>query len=83
MLYLNSDHLVRCLQTLASSLAMYQRAEPGSIDQEVFRNAIVKGYELTQETAFKLLKKALKVCGHGGQKLADTLVQKLGKQVDA
>jgi len=62
---------------------MYQRAEPGSIDQEVFRNAIVKGYELTQETAFKLLKKALKVCGHGGQKLADTLVQKLGKQVDA
>ena len=55
MLYLNSDHLVRCLQTLASSLAMYQRAEPGSIDQEVFRNAIVKGYELTQETAFKLL----------------------------
>lgn len=77
MLYLNSDHLVRCLQILASSLAMYQRAEPGSIDQEVFRNAIVKGYELTRETAFKLLKKALKVYGHGGQKLEATPVKEI------
>lgn len=69
MLYLNIDHLRRCMQTLDSSLTLYQKAEPGSIDQEVFRNAIVKSYELTQETVFKLLKKALKVYGHGGKKL--------------
>lgn len=43
--------------------------------QEVFRNAIIKGYELTQETAFKLLKKALKVYGHGGKKLEATPVK--------
>ncbi len=72
MLYLNTDHLSRCRQTLESSLTLYQRAEPGSIDQEVFRNAIVKGYELAQETAFKLLKKALKQYGHGGKKLEST-----------
>lgn len=75
MLYLNVDHLRRCMRTLNSSLAFYQQAEPDSIDQEVFRNAIVKGYELSQETAFKLLKKALKAYGHGGQKLEATPVK--------
>ncbi|MEQ1601058.1 MAG: nucleotidyltransferase [Methylophilaceae bacterium] len=77
MLYLNVDHLRRCMQTLDSSLALYQKAEPDSIDQEVFRNAIVKSYELTQETAFKLLIKALKVYGHGGKKLATTPIKDL------
>jgi hypothetical protein len=66
---LNTDHLSRCIKTLRSSLTLYEQAEPESVDQEVFRNAIVKGYELTQETAFKLLKKALKDFGHGARKL--------------
>lgn len=77
MLYLNVDHLRRCTRTLASSLALYRQTEPDSIDQEVFRNAIVKGYELAQETAFKLLIKALKAYGHGGQKLMQTPVKEL------
>ena len=67
MLYLNIDHLRRCMQTLASSLTLYRKAEPDSIDQEVFRNAIGKSYELTQETAFKLLKKALEVWAYGSR----------------
>ncbi len=67
MIYLNTDHLKRCIQTLESSLRLYQRAEAGSIDQEIFRNAIIKGYELAQETAFKLIKKALKEYGHGSK----------------
>lgn len=66
---LNTDHLKRCIATLESSLLLYGRAAPGSIEQEVFRNAIVKGYELAQETSFKLLKRALKDFGHGGKKL--------------
>jgi nucleotidyltransferase substrate binding protein (TIGR01987 family) len=77
MIYLNTDHLQRCMQTLESSLRLYQQAEENSIDQEVFRNAIIKGYELTQETAFKLLKKALKAYGHGGKKLEGTPVKDL------
>ncbi len=75
MMYLNVDHLRRCMQTLDSSLTLYRKAEPDSIDQEVFRNAIVKSYELTQETAFKLLKKALKAYGHIGKKLEATPVK--------
>lgn len=77
MLYLNLDQLHRCIRTLESSLALYTQAEPDSIDQEVFRNAIVKGYELTQETAFKLIKKALKAYGHGGRKLETTPIKDL------
>ena len=77
MLYLNIEHLRRCMQTLDSSLLLYQKAEIGSINQEVFRNAIVKSYELTQETAFKLLKKALRVYGHGGKKLEATTIKDL------
>ncbi len=74
---LNTDHLKRCIGTLESSLVFYRKAEAGSIDQEVFRNAIVKGYELTQETAFKLVKRALKEFGHGGKKLDATPIKDL------
>ncbi len=71
MIYLNTEHLERCIRTLRSSLDLYVQAEPDSIEQEVFRNAIVKGYELVQETAFKLLRKALREFGHGARKLND------------
>ena len=77
MLYLNVAHLRRCTQTLESSLNFYQKAVPGDIDQEVFRNAIIKGYELAQETAFKLLKKSLKAYGHGGKKLEGMVIKEL------
>jgi hypothetical protein len=40
MLYLNINQLKRCMKTLDSSLAFYQASESGSIEQEVFRNAI-------------------------------------------
>ncbi len=56
---INTDHLDSCARTLGSSLDRYRQAQLGSIDQEIFRNAIIKGYELTQETGFKLLKRAL------------------------
>lgn len=74
---LNTDHLKRCIQTLRSSLTFYEQAAPESIDQEIFRNAIVKGYELAQETSFKLLKKALRDYGHGAKKLDTTVVKDL------
>lgn len=74
---LNTEHLKRCIGTLESSVAMYRQAAPESIDQEVFRNAIVKGYELTQETSFKLLKRALRDFGYGGGKLDATPVKEI------
>jgi hypothetical protein len=74
---LNTDHFLRCIQTLESSLAFYRKADPDSIEQEVFRNAIVKACELCQETFFKLLKKVLRAYGHGARQLDQTPVKQL------
>jgi nucleotidyltransferase substrate binding protein (TIGR01987 family) len=73
----NAGHLSRCIHTLESSLAFYKNAEPGSLDQEVFRNAIVKGYELTQETTFKLVRKSLKEFGYSTSKLDATPIKEI------
>ncbi|OGS82822.1 MAG: nucleotidyltransferase [Gallionellales bacterium GWA2_59_43] len=72
---LNTDHLLRCIQTLESSLAMLQRAQAESVEYEVFRNAVVKGFELTLETTGKLLRKALKAYG-GNPRSVDELIWK-------
>lgn len=57
---MNTDHLAQCIKTLGSSLDRLNAATPDSIDYEVFRNATVKGFELTLEISGKLLRKALK-----------------------
>ena len=57
---MNTDHLSRCIQTLESSLHLLNQAAVESIEYEVFRNAVVKGFELNLETAGKLLRKAPK-----------------------
>jgi nucleotidyltransferase substrate binding protein (TIGR01987 family) len=72
---LNTDHLLRCIQTLESSLAMLNQAEENSIEFEVYRNAVVKGFELVLETTGKLLRKALKAYG-GSPKAVDELFYK-------
>ena len=71
----NFDHLQRCSQTLDRSLQSLAQAAPGSIDYEVFRNAVIKSFELTLETAGKLLRKCLKQYV-GSPKTIDTLVFK-------
>ena len=56
----NTDYLARCIQTLDESIARLQRADENSMDYEIFRNSAVKSFELTLETAGKLVKKSLK-----------------------
>ena len=57
---LNTEHLKRCIDTLRQSIKLLTKKDPDSIEYEIYRNATVKGYELTLETAGKLLKKAIK-----------------------
>lgn len=75
----NTDHLSNTLRALESAVALYRRAvaECDATGQEVFRLAIVKGFELTQEICFKLIKRRLKDFGHGGRKLEATPVKEL------
>jgi nucleotidyltransferase substrate binding protein (TIGR01987 family) len=57
---LRTEHLSRCIQTLETSVTLLRQAPPDSIDYEIYRNAAVKGFELSLETAGKLLRKAIK-----------------------
>lgn len=57
---LNYDNLARCIHTLDRSLQHLEQSEPGTDDYEVYRNAVIKGFELTLETSGKLLRKVLR-----------------------
>lgn len=76
---LNTDHLHNTLRALESAVAQYHHAVAGNktTDQEIFRMAIVKGFELTQEVCFKLIKRRLKDFGYGGRALETTPVKEL------
>ena len=72
---ISTQHLARCIETLETSLVSLARSSPDSIEYEVFRNAVVKGFELTLETSGKLLRKALKHYG-GSPRDVDALTYK-------
>lgn len=57
---LSTEHFSSSIDTLDLSLKYLQKAKPESVEYEVFRNAVSKGFELTLETVGKLLRKALK-----------------------
>lgn len=60
----NTDHLKRCIQTLESSLKFYDDQKEDDILQEVYRNAVVKSFELCLEISGKLLRRSLKEFGY-------------------
>ena len=56
---INTEYLEKCILTLEKSYEMLQKSEEGSIDYELYRNSLVKGFEMTLEQSGKLLKKVL------------------------
>lgn len=56
---INTEYLERCILTLEKSYSMIKSAEEGSIDYEMYRNSLVKGFEMTLEQSGKLLRKHL------------------------
>ncbi len=58
---LNVEHLLRTAATLEQALIAFARPlAPASVEFDLFRNAAIKSFELSLETAGKLLRKALK-----------------------
>ena len=55
-----STIIPKYIATLEQSLALLNQARKDTLEYEIYRNATVKGFELTLETAGKLLRKALK-----------------------
>lgn len=56
---LNTEYLTRCIETLEKSYACIESAQEGSIDYEMYRNSLVRSFEITLEQSGKLLRKCL------------------------
>ncbi len=56
---INTEYLHKCLETLKKSYELLKQAEDGSIDYEMYRNSLVKGFEMTIEQSAKLLRKKI------------------------
>jgi len=72
---INTEYLERCIETLEKSYTLIKKAEAGSIDYEMLRNALVKGFEMSIEQSGKLLKKHLEPF-FGTKKALDELTYK-------
>lgn len=71
---LNVEHLLRTADTLEQALfALEKCTDAESIMYDLFRNAAIKSFELSLETAGKLLRKALKTFG-GSPREVDRLI---------
>ncbi len=56
---INTEYLQRCIDTLKKSYVMINSSKEGTIDYEMYRNSLVKSFEMTLEQSGKLLKKKL------------------------
>ncbi len=56
---INTQHLERCLETLERAYSLIKQYEEDSVDYEMYRNSLVKGFEMTLEQCGKLLRKRL------------------------
>ena len=59
MTCVSTEYLDRCLETLEKSYAMIQAVDSASVEYEMYRNSLVKGFEMTLEQSGKLLRKEL------------------------
>ncbi len=56
---INTEYLKKCIETLEKSYSMIKTAKEGTVDYEMYRNSLVKGFEMTLEQSGKLLRKVL------------------------
>jgi uncharacterized protein YutE (UPF0331/DUF86 family) len=57
---IQTSNLDRILRTLEASVEALRQEEAGSLTFEIYRNAVIKGFELSLELCGKLLRKVLK-----------------------
>ena len=59
MATINTEYLEKSLATLERAYTLIKTVPEGSIDYEMYRNSLVKGFEMTLEQCGKLLRKRL------------------------
>ena len=72
---LNTEYLTRCIETLEKAYTLIKQTKEGTVDYEMYRNSLVKGFEMTLEQSGKLLRKIL-VPYLSSKKAADSLTFK-------
>lgn len=55
----NTEYLDKCLKTLQKSYEMINQAKTNTVEYEMYRNSLVKSFEMTLEQCSKLLKKKI------------------------
>ena len=56
---INTEYLEKSIKTLELSYKLLQESKEESIEYEVFRNSLIKGFEMTIEQSGKLLRKKI------------------------
>ena len=56
---INIEYLERCILTLEKAYMLIKSESEGSIEYEMYRNSLVKSFEMTLEQSGKLLRKRL------------------------
>ena len=56
---INCEYLNKCILTLEKSYEMLKKQIKDTIEYELYRNSLVKGFEMTLEQSAKLLRKKL------------------------
>ena len=56
---IDTQYLKKCLETLEKSYELIKTVPEGSVEYEMYRNSLVKGFEMTLEQSGKLLRKRL------------------------
>lgn len=59
MLEINTEYLQKSIATLEKSYYMLRQTPEDTIDYELYRNSLVKSFEMTLEQSGKLLKKKI------------------------
>ena len=59
MCRINNEYLEKCIATLEKSYDFLKLSEEGSVEYEIYRNSLVKSFEITLEQSGKFLKKKL------------------------
>lgn len=72
---INTEYLEKCIATLERSYTCIKSVQEGTIDYEMYRNSLVKSFEMTLEQSGKLLRKKITPY-FAGKKAVDTLTFK-------
>ena len=56
---INTEYLERCIKILEKSYEMIKQTDEDTIEYEMYRNSLVKGFEMTLEQSGKMLKKKI------------------------